>query len=64
MKFLHVLRILGEQILTKKNDTNVLLVFIYSRCLTKLVVIRNIVIKQSVLVSSCYHTFVLVIEFR
>lgn len=29
MKFLHVLRIIGEQILTKKNDTNVLLVFIY-----------------------------------
>lgn len=63
IKFLRILLILGEQTLNKqyKRTTNF---YLYS-CLTELPVIRNTMIKQSVLtVFSCYHTFVLVAEFR
>lgn len=63
MKFLHILLILGEQTLNKKRYKCISF-YLYS-CLTELPVIRNTMIKQSVLtVLSCYHTFVLVAEFR
>lgn len=56
--FVKTLQTLNKQY---KRTTNF---YLYS-CLTELPVIRNTMIKQSVLtVFSCYHTFVLVAEFR